>query len=111
VSNIDHQGQPPGATANVPVTEMSPHAAQARLIADAMKDRVGDNRVADIKLAVAGFGAVLFALAGGYLLLDNKISRLAERIDAQSVTITRIETKLDDLIARIPPVATPAPRR
>nr|AWM05765.1 hypothetical protein CIT39_04360 [Bradyrhizobium symbiodeficiens] len=76
-----------------------------------MKDRVAENRVSDIKLAIAGFATVLFAFAGGYLLIDSKLAKLSEKLDAFAVSNAKIETKLDDLIARIPPVPTSPPRR
>ena len=54
---------------------------------------------------------VLGVLGAAYFKLDGKLDVLFSRLDdkiADSIkTSTRIETKLDDLIARVPPVQTP----
>lgn len=48
---------------------------------------------------------------GGYLLTENKIEKLSDKVDKLVISITRVETKLEDLLARIPPVPTPAPQK
>ena len=57
-------------------------------------------------LAVFGAGFVLLGsmTIASYLLLVNKV-------DSQAIAGQRIETKLDDLIARLPPTPTPIPAR
>jgi hypothetical protein len=57
---------------------------------------------------IATFAAGFLILAGAkitaYLRLDDKISDMSK-------SQVRIETKLDDLIARLPPAPTPIPRK
>ena len=47
---------------------------------------------------------------GGYFILDGKLDKLGEKLDKLSTTVTRADTKLEDLLARIPPAQTPPPR-
>jgi hypothetical protein len=97
---------------------MEPGSTQTRIIVEAVKATVStlesnvkeirDYRYTDLWRHLAAFGAgvvlVMTALVTAYFKLDDKISGL-------STSNTRIETKLDDLIARIPPVPTAPPRR
>jgi hypothetical protein len=39
-----------------------------------------------------------------------KIDKFNERMDKLSTTVTKVDTKLEDLLARIPPAPTPPPR-
>jgi len=50
-------------------------------------------------------------LIAGYLVIDNKLDKFNERLDKLSTTVTRSDAKLEDLLARIPPVPTQPPRR
>jgi hypothetical protein len=93
-------------------------AAQTRLIVDAVKASVGilegdvkairDYRYTDLLLHIGAFAGgiiiVVTMMVTAYFRLDDKIAAL-------STSNTRIETKLDDLLARIPPIPTPPPRR
>ena len=106
IIQTQHEVGQPKETANV--TPLGSTFAQTRQIIEAVMPEVQKDRNADIwrYLGVYAFG--FLTLAGmflfGYLRLTDKI----EPIDR---TVIRIEQKLDDLIARIPPVQTPAPRR
>jgi len=50
-------------------------------------------------------------LVFGYFRLDDRISKTEDKINALTVTLTRVETKLGDLLERIPPVQAPAPAK
>jgi hypothetical protein len=103
--------------ANVPPPE-GPAFAQARIIVDAVKESVAELKsdVKEIKghrhtdfvwiigVLAAGFLVLLGAMATAYLRLDDKVSELSK-------SQTRIETRLEDLIARIPPTQTPVPKK
>jgi hypothetical protein len=113
---------PPSSSqvANVP----PPPAAfgQARVIIDAIVDELKQDvreirqdvreikgyRHTDFLIYASMFAAGFIALAGmfivGYLKLDDRIRVLNN-------TSIRVDTKLEDLLQRIPPVPTPPPRR
>jgi hypothetical protein len=115
VANPQEAG-PPLDTANV--TPMDGGTAQTRQIVEAVKASVSELRqdVRDIKeyrytdlwrqigAFAAGIVFVVSAMVAAYLRLDDKLSSL-------SISNTRLETKLEDLLARIPPVPTPPPQR
>jgi hypothetical protein len=94
--------------------DISASAAQLRVIVGHLQKNLQETRgdVKDIKTEfrwlMAGFAVGFLALGGmfiaGYL-------RLEDRIDPVTISTTRIETKLDDLLARIPPAVTPVPKR
>jgi hypothetical protein len=69
---------------------------------------IRDYRYTDLWRHLAAFAAGIVLVVGmliaGYFKIEDKIQIL-------STASTRMETKLDDLIARIPPVQTPVPRR
>jgi outer membrane murein-binding lipoprotein Lpp len=75
----------------------------------------GADRHSDFKYMIAVLGAGFIILGGmliaGYLRLDDRMDALATKVEALSVTSTRVETKLDDLIARVPPAQAPVPGR
>ena len=97
-------------------TEISPNSGPARVIAEAIakditeiKSGVNDlknNRRDDFIKLLMIYGAGFVFLAGmivsSYLLLDNKISSVSD-------LGIRVDTKLEELIKRIPPVQTPVP--
>jgi hypothetical protein len=119
---------PPGQFPNVPPPDMSAAAAQTRIIAkevvqavelslNDVKTSVGeikidiktirDNRWRDFMWHIAALVAAFFVFG---TMLVMAYFRLEDKIALLSISNTRLETKLDDLIARIPPVVTP-PRR
>lgn len=55
------------------------------------------------------------SLAAGIVLLGGMIVaaylKIDDRIHDMSTALTRVETKLDDLLQRIPPIPTPVPRK
>jgi hypothetical protein len=57
----------------------------------------------------AGFVALVAVFGWGYSRLDDRFTRADERRESMEKTLTRIETKLEDLLQRIPPVQTPVP--
>jgi hypothetical protein len=93
-------------------------AGQTRIIVEAVKESVADlkadvkeikgHRVSDLRWHIGIFGAGFLVLGGmliaGYFKLEDRLSDL-------STASTRVETKLDDLLARIPPVQTPVPAK
>jgi len=119
-------------------TPMTGDAAYARVRVQAVEDSVGEIKsdIRDIKdhrhpdfvhlLQIFGGGFVLLAsmLIGAYFIIDSKFDKvgvkfdkvdekfekLNDRIDKLSTTSTRVDVKLEDLLARIPPVPTPSKR-
>jgi hypothetical protein len=110
-------GDVPRQFPNVPPQEIA-SAGQTRLLIKAVEDAVKDLKddVRDIKshrhsdfvfhitIFAAGFVILAGMLITGYFKLDERISKLTD-------ASTRVDTKLEDLLARIPPVQTPVPRR
>jgi hypothetical protein len=103
--------------ANVAPFDMA-GAAQTRLIVEAVKESVADLKsdVKDIKgYRFGDLFKYLSALAAAIVLLGGMMIavyfKIEDKIHVLSTASTRIETKLDDLIQRIPPIPTPAPRK
>lgn len=100
-------------------------ARQTRFIVDAVKEAIAEirddvreikgHRVSDIRWHLAGFAAGFVLLSTmlilGYFRLEDKIGGVSNTVRDVSTSITRIETKLDDLIERIPPIPSPPPRK
>jgi hypothetical protein len=61
------------------------------------------------------FVYLITVFAAGFLLLSGAIGtvyfRLDDKIDRLTQTGIRVDTKLEDLLQRIPPVVAPAPKR
>jgi hypothetical protein len=109
-------------------TPISGEAAAARVRIKAVEDSVADIKT-DIKeirnhqhtdfvhtMEIFGTGFLLlagmliaayFIIDGKFEKVDGKFDKLNERINALSTSNSRIDTKLEDLLARIPPVPTP----
>ena len=114
-NRLDDAGPPP-SQANV--TPMDAGTAQTRQIVDAVKASVAslhlevkeirDYRYTDLWRHLAAFAAGIVLIVGMMIAVYFKIE---DKLQALSTTPTRLETKLDDLIARIPPVQAPVPRR
>lgn len=117
MANHEPTGVPPKEMANVVPLDASV-VGQTRLIVDAVKESVCDLKVdvKDIKnhrhtdfvwnigVLAAGFLLLSGAMITAYLRIDDKVSELSK-------SQIRIETKLDDLIARIPPVQAPIQKK
>ncbi len=102
--------EPPRQFPNVPPPDMSVAAAQTRLIAKEVVQAVefSVHDLTDFMWHLAALIAALVIIGTGMV---SAYFRLEDKIAALSTASTRIETKLDDLLARIPPVQPPAPRR
>jgi hypothetical protein len=63
----------------------------------------------------AGFVLICCLFGWGYTRVDDHLSAAASRLDDKiatlSTTATRIDTKMEDLLARMPPVQTPIPHK
>jgi hypothetical protein len=89
-------------------------AGQTRILVKALEDGLTDLKtdVRDIKnyrfTDLRAFAAGFVLLAGMMIYAYFKIE---ERSQNLSTAMTRIETKFEDLLARVPPVQTPIPRK
>lgn len=102
---------------NVPPQDMA-GAAQTRLIVAAVRESVAelksdvkeikDHRVSDIRWLHS-------TLAAGFLILASMIITAYFKIDEKMNDLSKagiqVETRLEDLLQRIPPVSTPAPKK
>jgi hypothetical protein len=112
----DQEATTPASMANV--TPLDAGSNQTRMIVDAVKASVSaletdvrairDYRYTDLLLHIGVFTAAVVIVVG---MIVTVYFKLDDRISAISTSSTKVETKLDDLLARIPPVPTPAPRR
>lgn len=100
---------------NVPPQNIA-GAGQTRLIVEAVKESVAElkNDVRDIKgHRISDMRWHLGAFAAGFIILGGMLItayfRLDDRINTLDTSMTRIETKLDDLLQHIPPLPTPIP--
>ena len=107
----------PRQFANVP-PDITAGAAHARVIVEEVKDDIRDikrDQRVDFRIVLAMFGAGFVVLGGmlvfGYFRLDDKIGHLEDKVNVLSTGIARIDTKLEDLLAPIPPTQTPPPAR
>jgi prefoldin subunit 5 len=128
--NDPGQSGPPNDFPNV--TPEIAGAGQTRILIDAMKESLADlkddvgrieasiddikgHRYTDLILYGKALAGAVVVLAGvaitAYMRLEAKIERLEDRIQALSTTSTRVDTKLEDLLQRIPPAITPVPKR
>ncbi len=113
------QGGPPKELANVAPDVGG--SGQTRLIIQAIEPTITELRNEmrdlrktasnDFKWIIGGFILVGGMMIAGYFKLDDRISHLEDRFITISNTTTKIDTQLQDLLARIPPTPTPAPRR
>ena len=70
--------------------------------------RMRESDLMQMRWIISAIAAVIVLLGG---MMIAAYFRLESRMDELSTSSTKIETKLEDLLARIPPVATPAPKR
>jgi len=117
MSNGQLEAEPPRSMANVAPIEMA-GSGHTRILIDAVKETVAElktdvheirsHRFSDLLWHISGLVALAMVLGGmliaGYFKIEDRLSNL-------STTSTRIETKLDDLIARIPPVQATLPKK
>jgi hypothetical protein len=126
VANPDQDSDVPHQFPNVP-PDMSLGAGHIRLVINALEGSIHEIKgdVRDIKkqlhsdfvvtMYVFATGFILLAgmLIFGYFRLDDKIEGkmkdIDNRVDTMVITTTKIDTKLDDLLQRIPPTQTPIP--
>lgn len=110
-------------------TDFSSEAAQTRILVKILQDSLGDlksdvkdiksHRHSDFVFTMSAFAAGFLLLASvfstmlivGYFRLDERHSKSDEKINDLAKAFTRLDTKIEDLLLRIPPVQTPAPRR
>jgi hypothetical protein len=113
------QSEPPTELANV-APDLG-GSGQTRLIIQAIEPTITElrNEMRDIRKSastdfrwiIGGFIIVGGMLIAGYFRLDDRISKLEEKFSTITNQTTRIDTKLEDLLQRIPPIPTPPPRR
>jgi hypothetical protein len=112
----DQEATPPTNMANV--TPMDSGTAQTRQIVEAVKASVSglasdvkeirNYRYTDLLLHIGAFaGGIIIVVT----LVLNVYSRLDDKIQNLSTTSTRVDTKLEDLLQRIPPVPTSPARK
>jgi hypothetical protein len=100
------------------VTPLDSGTAQTRQIVEAVKASVSglasdvkeirNYRYTDLLLHIGAFaGGIIIVVT----LVLNVYSRLDDKIQNLSTTSTRVDTKLEDLLQRIPPVPTSPARK
>ena len=117
-STPDDAAELPRQFANV-TPDISAGAAHTRLVVQEIKDDIREikrDQKVDFQKITAGMIIAGFLILGGmlffgYFRLDDRITRLEERVNGLSTTLVRIDTKLEDLLARIPPAQVPPPHR
>jgi hypothetical protein len=120
----DDSGQPP---------PISPHAAQTGALVRAIQDALKDS-IAELKREIsetrthsredfhrllyifgAGFVAIAVLFAWGYSRLEDRFiavsTKIDDKVDTLSNTVIKVDTKLGDLLERIPPAQTQVPRK
>lgn len=119
MANQPQELQPPSSMPNVNPTDVG-GSGQTRLIVDAVKESVAelkadvrtirDHRYTDMMYHLAVLVGAGILLGGMMIAAYFKIQ---DKLDDLSTRSTRVETKLEDLLQRIPPVATSpnAPQR
>lgn len=109
---------PPKDMANVAPVDMGGVAGQTRIIVDAVKETVSElkadvkeiknYRHSDFLWHLGLVGSAFFLLSG---ILATVYFKIEDKMHALSIASTRVETKLEDLLRRIPPMPTPVPKR
>jgi len=115
VANNSQEPQPPQSLPSVNPSDLG-GAGQTRLIIEAVKETVSelksdvrtikDHRFADMLWHIGALVAALVVLGGMMIATYFKIE---DRLQELSTSSTRMETKLEDLLQRIPPVPTAPP--
>jgi ABC-type transporter Mla subunit MlaD len=127
------EGPPPPRSLEGAAPDISAQAAQTRQLVQALENALRDS-MADLRKDVgeikarshadyhrllyifgAGVAALVAVFGWGYNRLDDRLIAVGDKITDRAAIIStdlaRIDQKLDDLIARIPPVPTPPPHR
>jgi len=80
-------------------------------IVNSLQNDIGDIKK-DIRWLLGIFAAGFLLLAGtGTGAIVGLYFKLDEKLEKYTASNIRMETKLEDLLARIPPVQAPAPKR
>lgn len=118
MANGAQQPEPPRELPNVPPDVAG--SGQTPLIIQAIEPTITElrNEMRDVrrsasndfKWIIGGFILIGGMMIAGYFRLDDRISRLEDKFLTLSITATKIDTQLEDLLQRIPPVPTPARR-
>lgn len=124
-SNLD--SDVPHQFANITPPDVSVGAGQIRLVVKPLEEHIREikddikdikeHRHSDFMITMSIFATGFLLLAGmlifGYFRLDDKLDtktkELVDKTDAMELTTTKIDTKLDDLLQRIPPVQNQLP--
>lgn len=108
---------PPQVIANVAPVDMA-GAAHARIIVEAVKESVAELKADVREIKTHRFTDLLWhitAFAAGFVILASMMIaayfKIEDKIHTLSTSNTRIETKLEDLLQRIPPIPTLPPGR
>ena len=125
MSNVtgNQESAAPQSFANVH-PDLSQNAGQVRLVVKALEDSISEiktdikeiksHRHSDFVWLVTVFAAGFLMLAGlfgfGYFRIDDKFDKLTDKIDKLTASSIRSDTKLEDLLQRIPPTVAPAPK-
>jgi pheromone shutdown protein TraB len=114
VPKVAEQEEVPSQVATVVPTGAGHTQAIVKSLEDSIAEiktnvrELNSNRHTDFVYLITLFGAGFLLLAGiltaGYFRHDDKIEKLSH-------SNVRIETKLEDLLQRIPPTVVPAPKR
>lgn len=115
MTNSSQEPQPPQSLPIVTPIDFGV-SGQTRLIIDAIRTdlselrsevrTVNDHQFADMLWHIGGLAAALVVLGGMMIAAYFKIE---DRVQGLSTSVTRVETKLEDLLQRIPPVPTAPP--
>lgn len=125
MSNVEQQAEVPSQVATVLPTGAGHTQAIVKSLEGDISEiktsinAIRDNRHTDFVYFISIFAAGFLIMAGlfgfGFFRLDDKFEKLADKlndkIEKLSTAGIRSETKLEDLLQRIPPAITPAPKR
>ena len=131
MSDLRASGQPPDDSGQPP--SVSTNAAQTgtlvRAVQDALRESTADFRrdISEIRghsrgdfyrllyIFGAGFVALAIVFGWGYSRLEDRFTavstKIEDKVDSLEKALIKVDTKLDDLLARIPPAVTPAPQK
>lgn len=121
MSNAEQFGEVPSQVAAVLPTGAGHTQAIVRSLEGSIseiKEDVRDiktNRHSDFVYLITVFAGGFLLLAGlfgfGFFRMDDKFDKLSEKLDNLTTINIRSETKLEDLLQRIPPTPTAVPKR
>jgi hypothetical protein len=121
VSNVEQLGEVPSQVATVLPTGAGHTQAIVKSLEESISEIKGDirdikkNRHSDFVYLITAYAGGFLLLAGlfgfGFFRVDDKFDKLTEKLDKLTTTNIRSETKLEDLLQRIPPAITAVPKR